>query len=91
MTFAQNAGLTPHPLLRLKFLAPVLHYNHGLNEKYPEPVPLDEAVITVDEVLERKRWSLGGTSTSCGKVALHSGAVRNVQSEEELRRLLERK
>jgi len=52
-----------------------------------EAVPLEEAVITVDEVLERKRW---GSYPSCGMVAFHSGAVRSVWDEEDLLRMLGR-
>ena len=53
-----------------------------------EAVPMDKAVITVDEVLEGKRWSWW--RTSCNSVALHNGAVRDVWNEEILLRLLAR-
>jgi hypothetical protein len=49
------------------------------------PVPLAEATITVDEVLERKR--LGG----CNNAAFRSGAVWNMEDEEDMLHWVENK
>ena len=56
-----------------------------------EPVPLNKAVISVDEVLEHKRT--GDSHRSGMNVAFRSGAVRFLTSssnDEELRRMLGR-
>jgi hypothetical protein len=52
-----------------------------------EPVALSEAVISVDDVLERKRWGCG---QFFNVTAFRSSAVRHVEDEEELLRMLGR-
>jgi len=49
-----------------------------------EAVPLKEGVMTVDEMLKRKRWD------GCNIVALRNGAVRNVWNEAILLQMLGR-
>ena len=50
-----------------------------------EAVPINKAVITVNEMLEHKWWSDG---QSCNAAVCRGGAVGNVENEEELLRML---
>ena len=66
-------------------------HNTILLVELSEAVPLNEAVVTVDEVLARQR--VGSSHPSGMNVALRRGAVRFLSSstrEDELRRLLGR-